>query len=175
MEVHAWALAGFLLVLQQQGPPTSGPPPAPPQVTQGLEGVDLGVSLDRIQEAVSRPRAINPETSRPVFRIEIIDRKPNVEEILGSDYLRGPVPAGGLLHQEFLDMVTPDEYRGMAMFSNKEAMTIAATSMALQWAVLKAIDKLKKAHTERAKEAARQEVAEAMKAIEAAKKRKGGG
>jgi hypothetical protein len=109
-----------------------------------------------------------------VFRIEILERKPTLEEILGSDYLRGPVPAAGLSHQEFLNMVTPDEFRGVAMFTNKEAMTIAATSLALQWALLKAVDTLRDARTERAKEAARQEVAEAMRAIEEARRKKGG-
>lgn len=71
-------------------------------------------------------------------------------------------------------MVTPQEFRGMAMFTNKEAITIAATSLALQWALSKAVDKLKEARTARAKEAARREVLEAMNAIEAARKRKSG-
>ena len=70
-------------------------------------------------------------------------------------------------------MVTPEEFRGMAMFSNKEAMTIAATSLGLQWALMKAVDKLKEARDERAKEAARREVIEAMNALEAARKKAG--
>src|SRR5690606_905632 len=133
------ALIGILVAAQQPAQPPSPPVTEPPAQT-GIEGVNLGVSLDRIQEAVQRPAAILPETSRPVFRIEILERKPTLEEILGSDYLRGPVPAAGLSHQEFLNMVTPDEFRGVAMFTNKEAMTIAATSLALQWALLKAVD-----------------------------------
>ena len=135
--------------------------------------VDLPVSLERIHEAISRPPAIKPSTNRPVFRVEVFARKPTIEDILGPDYLRGPVPNAGMTHQEFLNMVTPDEFRGMAMFSNKEAMTIAATSIALQWALMKAVDKLKDARNERAKEAARQEVIEAMNALEAARKKAG--
>jgi hypothetical protein len=57
----------------------------------------------------------------------------------------------------------------MSMFTNKEAMTIAATSLALQWALMKAVDKLKDARTERAKEAARREVIAAMNQLEARK------
>lgn len=173
MELHTLALIGILVAAQQPAQPPE-PPATQPKAQTGIEGVNLGVSLNRIQEAVQRPPAILPETSRPVFRIEILERKPTLEEILGSDYLRGPVPAAGLSHQEFLNMVTPEEFRGMAMFTNKEAMTIAATSLALQWALLKAVDTLKQARTERAKEAARQEVAEAMRAIEEARRKKGG-
>jgi hypothetical protein len=131
------------------------------------------VSLERIQEAISRPPAIKPSTNRPVFRVEVFARKPTIEDILGPDYLRGPVPNAGMTHQEFLNMVTPDEFRGMAMFTNKEAMTITATSIALQWALMKAVDKLKDARDERAKNAARQEVIDAMNALEAARKKAG--
>ena len=70
-------------------------------------------------------------------------------------------------------MVTPVEYRGMSMFSNKEAMMVAATSVGLQWALMKAVDKLKEAQNERAKDAARREVMEAMNALEAARKKAG--
>jgi hypothetical protein len=174
MDLHAAALLAFLLVAPQQGsaapPAAAGQHAAPP----AAEAIDLGVSLDRIQEAVSRPRAIKTAGTRPVFRVEVFARKPTVEDLLGPDYLRGPVPATGMSHQEFLNMVTPEEFRGVAMFTNKEAMTIAATSLALQWGLMKAIDTLRDARTERAKEAARKEVLEAMNAIEAAKKKKSG-
>jgi hypothetical protein len=153
---------------QQGSAPATESGSVPPAQEPG-SSIDLPVSLDRIQEALSRPPAIRTTTDRPVFRVEVFARKPTVEDILGPDYLRGPVPAGGLLHREFLDMVTPVEYRGMSMFTNKEAMTIAATSLALQWALMKAVDKLKDARTERAKEAARREVIAAMNQLEARK------
>jgi hypothetical protein len=135
------------------------------------DAIQLPVSLERIQEAISRPPALKTTTDRPVFRVEIFAPKPTIEDILGPDYLKGPTPAAGMTHQEFLNMVTPSEFRGMAMFSNKEAMAIAATSVALQWALMKAIDKLKAAGDERAKEAARREVLDAMNALEAARKK----
>jgi type VI protein secretion system component VasF len=59
------------------------------------------------------------------------------------------------------------------MFSNMEGITVAATSLALQWGLLKAIDKLKEARTERAKDAARREVLEAMNQLEEARKKAG--
>lgn len=175
MDLHALALLGMLVTAPQQGAA------APPGTASGTEtpqpdaaAIQLPVSLERIQEAVSRPPAIRTGSDRPVFRVEVIERRPTIEDILGPDYLRGPAPASSMSHQEFLNMVTPQEFRGMAMFTNKEAITIAATSLALQWALSKAVDKLKEARTARAKEAARREVLEAMNAIEAAKKRKSG-
>jgi hypothetical protein len=108
-----------------------------------------------------------------VFRVEVFARKPTIVDILGPDYLIGPVPYGGMTHQEFLNMVTPAEFRGFSMFTNKEGMTIAATSVALQWALMKAIDKLKDARNARALEAARREVIEAMNELEAARKKAG--
>ena len=146
--------------------------PAPPAQANG-ESVNLPVSLDRIQKALSKPPAIKPRTDRVVFRVEVFAKKPTVEDILGPDYLKGPVPYGGMTHQEFLNMVTPNEYKGYSIFTNKEGLTVAATSLALQWALMKAIDKLKEAQTERAKEAARKEVLDAMNQLEAARKKAG--
>jgi hypothetical protein len=163
------ALVAALIGSPQQGTGAAGPAPT----AASTDSIELPVSLDRIQEAISHPPAIKPSTNRPVFRVEVFARKPTIEDILGPDYLRGPVPNAGMTHQEFLNMVTPAEFRGMAMFTNKEAMTIAATSMALQWALAKAVDKLRDARNERAKDAARREVIDAMNALEAARKKAG--
>ena len=138
------------------------------------ESIELPVSVEKIQKAISRPAAIQPQRSdRPVFRVEVFAKKPTVEDILGPDYLKGPVPYGGMTHQEFLNMVTPNEFKGYSVFTNREGMMVAATSLAMQWALMKAIDKLKAANTERAKEAARREVLEAMNELEAARKKAG--
>lgn len=170
--IEAFVLAAALAVSSQQGSqPTPDRPVAASPSTQ--PAIELPVSLERIQEAISRPPAIKPTSNRPVFRVEIFAPKPSIEDILGPNYLLGPAPALSTSHQEFLNMVTPVEYRGMSMFSNKEAMMIAATSVGLQWALMKAVDKLKEARNERAKDAARREVMEAMNALEAARKKAG--
>ena len=46
-------------------------------------------------------------------------------------------------------------------------------SLAMHWALLKAVDKLQDAKTDRAREAAKQEVARAMNELEAARKKAG--
>jgi hypothetical protein len=134
---------------------------------------DLPVSLERIQRALSRSPAIRLQGDRNVYRVEIIGRKPTIEDILGPDYLKGPTPAGAPTHQEFLDLVTPKDFRGYAAFNNREAMAVAATSFALQWALQKAIHKFETAKAELDREAARKEVQEALAELEKARARAG--
>ena len=143
------------------------------QAARTGEEIDLPVSVEKIQKAISRPAAIQPRSDRVVFRVEVFAKKPTIEDILGPDYLKGPVPYGGMTHSEFLNMVTPTEFKGYAIFTNTQGLIVAATSLAMQWALMKAIDKLKDARTERAKEAARREVLEAMNQLEAARKKAG--
>jgi hypothetical protein len=150
----------------------AAPAPAPAESTS-LNPNAIGVSLDKIQKAVTRPAAIKLNEERPVFRMEIFGRTPSIEDILGKDYLRGPVPYGVMSHQEFLNMVTPKDVQGYAAFSNSQGMIVAAESVALQWAVLQAIDKLKSVKSDRAKEAARKEVEDAMEALRRARREAG--
>jgi hypothetical protein len=168
-------------VLPQQGEQT----PAPPAVSadsaltalQAASAVEpapaLPVSLDRIQRALSRPPAIRLKGERVVFRVEIMGRKPTIEDILGPDYLKGPVPSGGMTHQEFLNMVTPKDFQGYAAFNNREGMAVAATSFALQWALQKAIHKYETAKQDREREAARKEVQDALAELEKARLKAG--
>jgi hypothetical protein len=134
---------------------------------------DLPVSVERVQRALSHPPAIDINAERPVFRVEVLGRKVTIEDILGPDYLKGPVPGAGMTHQEFLDMVTPKDYQGYAPYTNREGMTIAATSFALKWALQKAIHKYETAHQDREREAARKEVQDALAELEKARLKAG--
>jgi hypothetical protein len=145
----------------------------PPEVAPTLDPDDLPVSLTRIQRALSRPPALRLIGDKPVFRVEILGRKPTIEDILGPDYLKGPVSGGAMTHQEFLAMVTPKDVQGFAAFNNKEAFTVAATSIALQWALMRAIRKYEDAKKERDKEAAQREVQDALAALAKARQRAG--
>lgn len=133
----------------------------------------IPVSLKRIQKALSRPPAIKPESVRPVFRVTIFSRSPTIDDILGPNWRQGPTPLGAMTHQEFLDVVTPTDVKGYAAFDNKQAVVVAATSFALQWAVTKAMKKLDEAITERQKEAARKEVSDALAALKKARREAG--
>ena len=151
-----------------QQPTQQKPQDEPPKI-------DLPVDLDRIQKALANTPKLrfDPETSRPVFRVQIFGEKPTIDDILGPDWAKGPVPHGGMTHQEFLNLVTPKDVQGYAAFSNKEGMTVAATSFLLQWTLQKAIRKYNETKDERAREAARKEVMEALNALEEARAKAG--
>jgi len=154
----------------------SASPPADASHTQPASSPDsddqsdLPVSLNRIKEKLSEPPAIKLDPQRGVYRVEVVGRQLTIEDILGPDYLKGPTPppAGGMTHQEFLNMVTPQDVQGYAAFSNKEAVTVAATSFAT-WALLKAMHKFEEAKEERARDAARKEVQDALAELEKAR------
>lgn len=140
---------------------------------QAADSGDAGVSVERVQRALSRPPAIRLDAGRQVFRVEVLGPKLTIEDILGPDYLKGPVPGGGMTHQEFLDMVTPKAYQGYAPFTNGEALTVAVTSFIQKWALQKAIHKFQTATEERGRDAARREVEEALADLDRARARAG--
>jgi hypothetical protein len=134
----------------------------------------LPVDIERIQKRLAQEPAFKVKTDRLVFRVEVFAPKPTIEDILGPDYLRGPVPGGaGMTHQEFLNMVTPEAVRGYAAFDNKQAAVVAATSVALQYALRTAIQKFKDAKAEREREAARKEVQDALEELRRARRAAG--
>lgn len=149
-------------------------PPAATAQTPKLTAADLPVDLDRIQRALANtPRLRFDQSDRPVFRTQVFGEKPTIDEILGPDWAKGPVKHGAMTHQEFLKMVTPEDVQGYAAFSNTEGMTVAATSLALQWALQKAIARFNATQDEREREAARQEVLQALNALEQARAKAG--
>jgi hypothetical protein len=154
--------------------PTAQAPSTPVRVDPD----ELPISLKRIQRALSRPPVVRirePEMrqGRPLYRVDVEAEKLDIVDLLGKDFLRGQASYGGMSHQEFLDLVTPKDVQGYAAFSNKQGLVVAATSIALQWAVLKAIDEFKKAKDAREREAARKEVQEALEALRRARKAAG--
>jgi len=174
-------LIALVLATLGSGPqqPSGGPDggPEPERAASDPGGADsrgdLPVSVDRVQRALSRPPAIDMNAERPVFRVEVLSKKLTIEDILGPDYLKGPVPRAGMTHQEFLDMVTPKDYQGYAPYTNGEGMTIAATSFALKWALQKAVHKYETAKQGREQEAAREEVRKALEELEQARLKAG--
>jgi hypothetical protein len=156
-------------------PSSSSPSLSSPQ-TAGTPTIDpdaLGISLEKIQKAVTRPAAIKLTENRQVFRVEVFGENPTIVDILGPDFLRGPIPNAPMTHQEFLAMVTPKDVQGYAAFSNGQGMVVAATSIALQWALQKALDKYKDARNDRAKAAATKEVQQALDALRRARREAG--
>jgi hypothetical protein len=179
--MNSLAVLLFLLMQVTPAPQSNGSPGpdasvATPQPPAGSD--DIPVSLARIQRALSAPPAIKvveqtTRNGRPLFRVDIEGTKIDMQTLLSKEALRGPVPYGAMTHQEFLDMVTPNDVKGYSAFSNAQGMTVAATSVALQWAVLKAIDAFKKAKDAREQAAAEREVQEALEALKKARRAAG--
>jgi len=155
------ALLATLIVLAGQQPAPSSAQPS---------SSELPVSLDRIQRALSAPAPLDLKEQTPVFRLEVIGRKPTLEEILGERFWIGATPYGGMTHQEFLDMVTPKLVQPYAGFTGKYLAAQAALTLAEQWALKSAISKFKSALTDRERDAARKEVMEALEALEKARR-----
>jgi hypothetical protein len=150
------------------------PQEKPRAATPAIDPDDLPVSLDRIQAALAHtPMLRFDENNRPLFRVQVFGEKPTIEDILGPDWATGPVPHGSLTHQEFLAMVTPKDVQGYAAFSNEEGATVAASSFVLQWTLQRALRKLRESQDERERAAARQEVLEAVAALEEARAKAG--
>jgi hypothetical protein len=70
-------------------------------------------------------------------------------------------------------MVTPNDVKGYAAFDNKQAITVAMTSLVLKWAYQKAAQKFREAKSEREREAARKEVEEALAELRKARREAG--
>jgi hypothetical protein len=137
-------------------------------------------SLERIQKKLMQDPAIKLDKQPAdggrglaTFRVRVDAPAMTIEQILGPDFKSGPVPATGMTHQEFLDLVTPKDVRGYAAFTNKEGVTVALTSTALQLALKQALEEWRNAKDERARDAARKEVDDAVAALRRARRETG--
>ena len=160
-------------VAQSTTPQATTPEQKPPPPAK-VNPEDLPVSLDRIQKALANtPKLRFDDQEKPIFRVQVFGEKPSIDDILGPDWASGPVKYGSMTHQEFLAMVTPRDLQGVGGLTNSEAATIAATSLALQWSLQKAIRKFRETTDDRERDAARKEVMEALNALEKARAKGG--
>jgi hypothetical protein len=102
-------------------------------------------SLQRIREAVSRPPALKIENGQLKIYVEVIANWPSFAQVTkGYDFIIGPTGRGAnpMSHQEFLNMVTPQEMYSTAGIKPGEIVTMAAVNVVGQWAISKAIAKI---------------------------------
>jgi hypothetical protein len=177
MYMVAFVLAAALAMAGPQAgqQPTQTPSPAPAPAAQNapaepLKPEDLPVSIERIQRALAAPKPIELKEQHPVFRLEIFGKKPTIEEILGEKFWVGPVPYGGMTHQDFMNMVTPKELQPYGGFSGGYLLSEVGLTLAEQWVLKQAIQKFHDAKQEHEREAARKEVMEALAALEKARR-----
>jgi hypothetical protein len=78
---------------------------------------DLPVSLERIRrELASAPRTTERrEGLRLEYYVEVFGKAPGIELFIPETNLTAaPVMYGGMTHQEFISLVTPEEFRAPA-------------------------------------------------------------
>jgi hypothetical protein len=78
-----------------------------------------------------------------------------------------------MTHQEFMNMVTPKEFRPYAGFTGGYLVAETALTLAETWALKSAIRKYQEAKEDREREAARKEVLDALAQLEKARRAAG--
>jgi hypothetical protein len=139
------------------------PPAAKPSKTDDSTEEDLA----RIKRGLSAPTTVRDaaqHTPATTFRISVTEHV-NIWKFWGEDPSAVAAmvrPSGGTWHQEFQNMVTPDEFKGYGgVFSNAEKLQLAATSLAFAGAMQligAGVRQAKEALDDRAKRKAKEEV-----------------
>ena len=119
------ALATPTVALAQQNPPAPAQQPDPPAPvrsatsstprTSSDSDTTLPVSLERIRRELIHQVARSTNLSRGLdirYYVEVYGQAPQIQIFSpDTDLVHGPVPYGGMTHQEFLNLVTPQEFR----------------------------------------------------------------
>ncbi len=108
---------------QQQNPPAQPDTTATAQTntkqrTSSDTDITLPVSLERIRRELIHQAARSRNDSHGLdirYYVEVYGHAPQIQIFSpDEDLVHGPVPYGGMTHQEFLNLVTPQEFRAPA-------------------------------------------------------------
>ena len=169
VQVRSLALVVCLLRCGLATAQTSGVPSTPPGTTPQPPAVNvdaLPLSLERIAERLEEPPALRLDTTRPTFRVQIFGRR---QQWLGDiDWLgtadgRKP-PVGVPWHDQFLNMVTPQQARSFGAFEGTDLLQVMATSLVQRLATETVVGAIKAAISERRERQAQEEVDAAIAA-----------
>ena len=128
-------------------------------------------NVDHVRQQLDTPSPLRDTvemTPPPTFRVSVSEDRVDISRFWGAPDAVSPMvrPSGGPWHHEYVNMVTPDEFKGYgAIFTNGEKMQLAATSLAFAGAMqllTAGIGKAKEALDDRAKRKARIEVQSAL-------------
>jgi hypothetical protein len=127
------------------------------------------VSFERIRRGLADASSVISDTSSEIPRFRLLIEQYVIDlgvpwdaADLVPDYIR---PPRGLYHHEFLDTVTPDEFKSGMLFPGVDVLG-PATSL---------VNSLKSAHRRRQQEKIRKQIEEELRQLEAARKKAGGG
>lgn len=178
----------------EQGAGPVAAPAQPPQkpasqkrTAPGAITPDEAASLERIKTAIAKgpgldlgpiPTPDSPETTadgKPIYRSRAeatLFKMPDFKETLKFGF--EPIPPGGRDLYEFNRLVTPPEFRGVAMFTNQEVLKVMALALrnalalkAIRWTAAQTFEVLHERELQKIREEIRTELA----AIDAASKK----
>lgn len=126
----------------QQSTKPSNPPPTAAQAAADLE---------RVKAQLNRAPVLKLDDNQLRFYVEVIGKQPSIADVIGSyDLINGPTRRGApMTHQEFLNMVTPQEFYGSQGIKSYELLQFALTNWLGQQIVKKAIEDLRNAKSDR--------------------------
>jgi hypothetical protein len=157
----AWLLGALLAsvpTLANAAPQAQSPPPeaapASPAAQPAAAGTDTPITaadLERIQKALATSPSIDLDQERLRYYVRVLARQPTFAEFAkGYDFKNGPTRRGNpMTHQEFLNMVTPQDLHSSGGITALDTMQFAFTNWLGQSLVKKAIEDLRNARSER--------------------------
>jgi hypothetical protein len=128
------------------------PPPAPQQAAQPPQGAaQTTAELERIKAQLNRATVLKLDDNQLRFYVEVVAKQPSIADVIGSyDLMNGPTRRGApMTHQEFLNMVTPQEFYGSQGIKSIELLQFALTNWLGQQIIKKAIEDIRNATSER--------------------------
>jgi hypothetical protein len=155
----AFALAtGFAIpaaeAAQEQSQPGSSSQPqsqSPSSTAQPASAAQTTAELERVKALLNRAPALKLDDQQLRFYIEVVAKQPSIADMIGTyDLMNGPTKRGApFTHQEFLNMVTPQELYGSGGIKAHELLQFAVTNWLGQQIIKRAIEDLKNARTDR--------------------------
>jgi hypothetical protein len=154
------AVLGLAFALTLTIPVTAGAqdqtaPSSPPQSTQPSNppptAAQAAADLERVKAQLSRAPVLKLDDNQLRFYVEVIGKQPSIADVIGSyDLINGPTRRGApMTHQEFLNMVTPQEFYGSQGIKSYELLQFALTNWLGQQIIKKAIEDLRNAKNDR--------------------------
>jgi hypothetical protein len=143
----------------QSVPQASEPPPVTP------------AQMERIRRALNQPAGLKLDERQLRFYLEIVARRPTFAEYAkGFDFINGPTRRGNpMSHQEFLQMVTPQEFYSSAGITALDQIQLALTNYIGQSLIRKALEELKQAKSDHEVQAIRERIDRELEALTGAR------
>jgi hypothetical protein len=124
------------------GQPTGGPPAKPesdqPSAAAAQPTSELPVSIERIRRKLAQAPPSKTKGLKLEYYVEVYGKSPRLDFLAEFDPTAGAVQYGSPTHQEFLNLVTPQEFR------SPPADLLTPAIALMKWLADKGSDKTKR-------------------------------